>query len=287
TAPEADETLWCGPTGNVGRDFGSKTAAALIRDRAASITTPEAAADLRRILNLEPTNVAPSLVIKSKTRYATCDVWAVEVNSARSVWLPAWLFLPRAEWKKLLLILEPAGRNSQWHEEGLYPQLAAAGTAVCAADVRGIGDLQPAFGPGAAAYTREHQTEENYAWASLILGRPLLSQRVTDIIAIVGALASSYPRATVMLAARDKLTGPALCAAAVEPRIRKLYLVTHLVSWRSVAESERGSTPLANFAPDLLRHTDLPQIARSIAPRSLVIAGQEETAWNFDTLSRL
>jgi len=36
--------------------------------------------------------------------------------------------------------------------------------------------------------------------------------------------------------------------------------------------------------PDVLRHTDLPQIARSIAPRTLI---REEAAWDFDALSRL
>ena len=30
---------------------------------------------------------------------------------------------------------------------------------------------------GAARYARSHAEEENYAWASLILGRPLLGQR--------------------------------------------------------------------------------------------------------------
>ena len=63
------------------------------------------------------------------------------------------------------------------------------------------------------------------------------------------------------------MTVPALCAAALEPRIAKLYLSHPLASWRSLAETETYSHPLANFVPDVLRATDLPQIARSIAPR--------------------
>jgi len=297
TSPELEETLWCGRTGNVVRDFGSRPVTALIRERAQSIRTPEAPADLKRLLNVQTTAETPSLLTKGKTRYGTCDISAVEVNSAPGIWLPAWVFLPRANWSKLLLILDPGGRNSQWHEDELYPRLAGAGLAVCAADIRGIGDLQPGFSPGAASYTREHQSEENYAWASLILGHSLLGQRVADILAMVQALASAYPRSEIVIAARDRMTVPALCATALESRVARVYLARHLVSWRSIAESEQYSQPLANFAVDILRHTDLPQIAKSIAPRGVTVSGvvgpngkllrEEEPAWNFDALSRL
>jgi hypothetical protein len=126
---------------------------------------------------------------------------------------------------------------------------------------------------GAPGYAIEHQNEENYAWASLILGRSLLGQRATDTIVLVQALADRYPRAEIVLAARDRLTVPALCAAVLESRISKVYLYRHLVSWRSIVETEEYSHPLANFVPDVLRTTDLPQIAKSIEPRVVVVAG--------------
>jgi len=295
TAPETEETLWCGRTGNVVRDFSSKPVTALIRERAKSIHTPDAVADLKTLLAVQAP--APSLVTKGRSGYGACDISAVEVSSAPGIWLPAWLFLPKVNWNKLLLIFDPSGRNTQWHEGELYPQLAESGIAVCAADVRGIGDLQPGFSAGAASYTREHQSEENYAWASLILGHSLLGQRVTDILALVQAFASAYPRAQIVVAARDRMTVPALCATALEPRVTRVYLARHLVSWRSIAESDQYSQPLANFAVDALRHTDLPQIAKSIAPRSVIVSGavgadgkllrEEAPAWNFDALSRL
>jgi hypothetical protein len=230
----------------------------------------------------------------------------VELNSAPKVWVPAWLFLPKRPWTRLLLILEPGGRNARWREDDLYPRLAGSGLAVCAADVRGVGDLEPQFSSGAAGYARDHQNEENYAWASLILGRSLLGQRTTDIAALAAALAQAYPEAVLTIAARDKMTVPALCAAVFEPRISKLYLVRHLASWRNLAESETYTQPLANFVPDVLRFTDLPQIARSIAPRPVIVAGpvnasgeplpraqapyadfREDAAWSFSALSQL
>lgn len=306
TSPEKDEALWCGATGNTVRDFGGKTPFALTRERARGMRTPEGPTDLRALAGMDSPGATGRLEVRGTTKYRTSDVLAVEVNTAKRVWAPAWLFLPKHAWTRLLLIIEPNGRNGAWHEDELYDQLAGAGIAVCAADVRGVGDLEAQFGPGAAGYTRSHQTEENYAWASLILGRSLLGQRVTDIVALVQALAQAYPQAAIALAARDKMTVPALVAAALEPRIGTTYLTRHLVSWRSVTELEDYSCPLASLAPNPLGTTDLPEIARSIAPRAVIVAGgvdgagrllprggapyadyREQPAWDFAALSRL
>ena len=82
--------------------------------------------------------------------------------------------------------------------------------------------------------------------------------------------------------ARDKMTVPALCAAALEPRIAKLYLVRHLESWRSIAETENYTCPLANLVPDALRVTDIPEIASmgpDSRPRRRCSARNPATPW--------
>jgi hypothetical protein len=305
TNPEPARTLWCGKTGNTVRDFRGKTPFVLLRERAASIATPTRPPDLRALLEMDPPGAPPRLQVLGATRYRACAIQAVEVQTAERVWAPAWLFLPKDPWTRLLLLLEPNGRNGRWHEDELYAELAGTGIAVCAADLRGVGDLAPQFSPGAAGYASEHQDEENYAWAGLILGRSLLGQRVTDILAFTAALAQAYPAASIAAAARDKMTVPALCAAALEPRIARLYLARHLVSWRSLVATEEYTCPLTNFVPNILTATDLPEIARSIAPRPVIVAGaldasgrllrqsdvpydhyREAPAWDFNALSQ-
>jgi cephalosporin-C deacetylase-like acetyl esterase len=278
TTPETEQTLWCGATGNTVRDFGAKTPFALTKARADGITTPERVPDLRAMLAVE--TPAAKLDVRGTTRYAACDIQAVEVNSAREVWCPAWLFLPRRPWTRLVIVLEPNGRNGRWREGDLYDQIASAGVAVCAADLRGVGDLEPQYSAGSVGYERSHQSEEDYAWAGMMLGRPLVGQRVTDVLAFVQALAAVYPQAKIAVAAREKMTVPALCAAAIEPRIASAYLCRGLRSWRSLVESDTYSHTLANFVPDVLRKTDLPQIARSLGSR--VVTGD---AWDAATIS--
>ncbi len=278
TAPEPDRELWCGATGNTVRDFGARTPYRLAHAAAAAIRTPEKPPDLRTLLGMVPMSSPARAEVRGRTRYADCEVAAIEVNTEANVWAPAWLFLPRRPWKRLLLAIEPSGRNARWHEDDLYAQLAASGVAVCAADIRGIGDLTPQFGPGAAGYAQEHHKEESWAWASLILGRSLVGQRTTDVLGLAQALAADYPDATITVAARGRTTIPALCAATLEPRIARLYLAEHLVSWRALLDSAMYSHPFADFIPNVLRATDLPQLARSLTPRTVVVAGAVNAA---------
>jgi hypothetical protein len=179
------------------------------------------------------------------------------------------------------VIVEPNGRNGAWHEDELYDRLATAGIAVCAPDVRGVGDLEPQFAPGSVGYTRGHANEEQYAWASLILGRSLLGQRTTDIAMHVGALAAEYPRAEILLAAREKMTVPALCAAAIETRVRRVYLARGVDSWRSATETPNYAMAMANIVPGALAVTDLPEIAKMVGK---VVTGRD---WDFETLRKL
>jgi hypothetical protein len=75
------------------------------------------------------------------------------------------------------------------------------------------------------------------------------------------------------VAASGKLTVPAIFAAALEPMIAGLYLNGGLVSFQKVIETEVYHQPFANFVPDLLKHTDLPDVVAGLAPRKVTLAG--------------
>jgi hypothetical protein len=150
---------------------------------------------------------------------------------------------------------------------------------VCAPDVRGIGDLRPEFSSGAPEYAAEHEQEENYAWASLVLGRSLLGQRVTDLLGITKAVQAYFPGVKqTLLATGGHLTVPALCAGLLNPDIGRLLLSGHLISWSDIVETEMYTAPFANFVPDVLAATDLPEIAAAMSPREIILAGTVDAA---------
>ena len=177
-------------------------------------------------------------------------------------------------------MLNAGGRNVHWQEGQVYQSLAQRGYIVCAADVRGIGDLTPEYGRGAAGYQRSHQTEEDYAWASMMLGKPLLGQRVTDILALVTAFRSddgSLGR-QIQVNANGPMTVPALFAAAIDKSIASLYLSGGLISYQNLLGTEQYRVPFSNFCPSVLNYTDLPAIAADVAPTRVILSGCVDAA---------
>lgn len=276
-SPETEQTLYVGPTGNVVRDFGSMTPLRLAQDRLRRMRPSNV--DVGKLLEIDKNRSARLMKVGSARAEDGITIDALEIESDAGVHLPVWLYIPPSSGpdKSLLLLLEPQGRTARWREGDLYHRLAAAGHTVCAFDVRGIGDLAPEVGRGNPHYTRPHSEEDSYAWASLILGRPLLAQRVIDILAVAQAM--SERRRRLVLAARDKMTIPALFAAALDPRIDKVYLARGLKSYASLLDQEEYVEPFANFLPGILAKTDLSFVSDARTNRGI--------AWDFETLSVL
>jgi cephalosporin-C deacetylase-like acetyl esterase len=280
TSPEPDATLFAAQ-GNVSK-LNSKTPFLLARDQAATILTPPVspgfAGRLKELLRLDPPATKPPRVL-GRVASRACDAEAIEIDVTPEVTVPAWVFHPHATpTTPPLILLEPGGRNANWGEDSLYQRLAAAGRLVIAPDLRALGDLRAEYPRHAFGHAASHQNEDAYAWASLMLGRPLLGQRVSDILAVVRAASLLYKSPGVHIGALSHLTVPALLAAAIEPKIASLHLSRPLVSWRSLVEQESYNHPFANFLPGILRTTDLPQIAASLAPRPVTISGLPASA---------
>jgi dienelactone hydrolase len=282
-APEREETLFAAEGGSTVRAFGGETPFSMAGKR----TVRKQPVALDRLLAVD--RPEPTSATLRKTAFRRVAIEALEIPTAPNVWVAGYLYQPRSgRSDRLTIIIDPSGR-SHWQEDALYDQLASSGHAVCALDVRGIGDLTPEYGRGAARYNGSHNTEQHYAWSSLILGKPLLGQRVTDILAAVHALRARPDLAgrPVTLAARGILTPAAQFAAALDSSIAGIYLSGGLISFRNVLETEeylgggyvRSQIDLfGSFVPSLLLHTDLPEVTASIAPRHVVLAGAIDAA---------
>lgn len=281
TRIEDDRTLWATNSGNVVRELDGETPFSLNLKNLASLGPISETPDLRSLLGVEPAPTpAPGFTVLGSRPSGKIRIEAVEVPSAPSVWVPAWLFLPPGPASKLLVIVEPFGRSVRWREDDLYQQLARAGIAVCAPDLRWLGDLRPRYSEGARNHASWHQDEEAWSWGSLMLGRPLLGQRVSDLLAVLSALRlhEEIGGLRISLAARDHVTVPALVAAALFPGVSTLVLHSGLLSFRSIVENEDYRHPFGNFVTGILRHTDLPQVAATLRPRRLVLSGTVDGA---------
>jgi dienelactone hydrolase len=281
TVVEQDATLWVSGSGSVTRAGSggatpfSMTLAAM--PKASGTLSPES---LKTLLGAEmPPRGLAARVLK-RVPSSGCQIEALEIQSAAQVWLPAWLIRPtKVPATSVLLLLEPAGRNydHRWQEDSLYQTLATNGHIVCVPDLRGVGDLRPALERGAAAYAEDRANEESWAWASLILGRPLLGQRVTDILAVLQALRHQDAGLPLIVAARGEWTVPTQFAAALDSNFATLYLSGGLLSYRNIVETENCTHPFANFVPGILHSTDLTELP---GPKRVVLAGVVDSAGN-------
>jgi cephalosporin-C deacetylase-like acetyl esterase len=267
---EKDETLWATSSGNTVKFLHGETPFTLLKK---SVTQQ---GSFEQVLKVDrPPSTLRAAVLK-RVPAIGCDIEALEIAAVPGVWIPAWLFLPRSgeRTRPVLLLFEGSGRLAHWQEGDLYQSLAAQGFPVCVPNIRGAGDLAPEYSRGAASYAVRHEDEEHYAWASMILGKPLVGQRVTDILAVAQALRSyeTLRGRRLVIAAQGQMTVPAQFAAALDRRIDSLYLAGGLVSFRSVLETEYYTYPFTNFAPNLLTATDLPAVVRSLAPRRVTLA---------------
>jgi dienelactone hydrolase len=277
TAPEPESALYVSESGSVVRSFQGETPFTLLQKHAVR----KRPVDLAALLGVEKPGPEVRATTLATSPFRHTRVEALEFPSAPKVWVPAWLFLSEKSDPKrpLVIVLEPSGRGAPL-EGALSSRLAERGCAACAPDLRGLGDATPEFGRGAPRHGREHNSEEHYSWSALILGKPLLGQRVTDLLAVIRGL-RARPDLTgrrLMIAARGTATVPAQCAAALDRSVDVLYLAGGLSSFRSIAETENYAYPFSNFVPHWLEHTDLPDLAHSMAPTRLVLAGAVDAA---------
>ena len=280
-APETDKTLWVGPTGNVGRDFASLRPFDFVKRQAEALSRTKSQVPWAEAIGLRKPSKEVKIERLARVPSESAAIEAIEVRSGPEVWIPAWLFSsgkPDTS-RAALLVLDDRGRNAYAGEDGVYHRLARKGRHVCAADIRGIGDSRPEVGRGNPAYTIPHDSEEDFAWGSLILGDSLLAQRIEDILAAAQAMRNEPSLGGhLTVAARGRLTVPALFAFAASSSIDSLYLAGGLASYQNLLGTENYHEPLSNFAWNLFRVTDLPQLAKDAAPRRIHLAGAVDAA---------
>lgn len=278
---EPEKDLLVTPTGSLVKDLNSTTPFRIF-STAPIQPRPRPLAEILKADRPAPAVAARTL---GRANFAHSRIEALEIPTAPQVWCPAWLFQPRTDPKSktpVLIAVSLDGRG-HWREGGLWDTLATQGYTICSVDIRGIGDLRPDFGKGNPGYESAHQDENHYAWASYILGKPLVGQRVTDLLAIAAALRNrpDFAGRPIALAARGPMAVPALFTAALDEHIASVHLTGLLQSFRSILETERyaggryerndrAANNATNVAPGLLQSTDIPEILAKLGQKATV-----------------
>lgn len=148
--------------------------------------------------------------------------------------------------------------------------LVKARRQVYAVDLRGVGETAAGTGkPGTFGF------EFKESFLSLHLNRPLVGQRVNDVLSVVREVTGTDGTEVI---AYGVAVPAVLHAAALDDRVKVVTLDGGLVSWDNVVRTPVSHNQLVNAVPGALAVYDLPDLAAAVAPRRLTIRNPVDAA---------
>jgi cephalosporin-C deacetylase-like acetyl esterase len=223
----------------------------------------ERQAEIRRLLGL-PSDIPTAKLLSQKIHYLEdrLSTHKVIFETEKGILIPGLRFKHIAPKGPTVIFLPdsglpPDGKLPNW----LVEKYEKNHQEIWMFDLRGLGETAPG---GKSVYFGADYKE---AFLALHLNRPLLGQRVLDVLSLLKALNSD----NIQIVGAGT-TGPVvLHAAALNERIREVTLENSLRSWLGVVQQPISYNQLTNAVPGVLKVYDLPDLERSLAPRKSVV----------------
>jgi len=192
-------------------------------------------------------------------------------ETEQGIVIPTLHFKAEREAAYVILYIHGQGKAADAEPGGQFEKFTKNGIDVLALDLRGMGETAPGVADGKPSFFGVDSRE---VFLALHLNRPLLGQRVYDLLAVSEYLKTEqkeFPKVRTLVWAKGSAVPIALHAAALEPKIESVVTDGGVVSWSAVVRSPINYDQLTNVVPGALKVYDLPDLATLIAPRRLQI----------------
>jgi hypothetical protein len=172
---------------------------------------------------------------------------------------------------KALIYLHPSGKSAEAFVGGEMEWFVRNGFTVLAPDLIGIGEMGPGDFRGDSSI---EGVSYNVWFASMLIGRSIVGIRAGDVVRLTRLLKKTSGISEVYGFARKEMAPVLLHAAAFDSAITRIALIEPYSSYRSIVMN-RFYDPrfLYSTVPGALKAYDLPDLAASLAPRKLMLAG--------------
>ncbi len=285
---ESEADLRCTPSGQVTVSLTGETIFSLNRAESDRIKrrrqAPSTVNDLRNFQQ-EIRNQAqqlssfekPTGELKTKKfgeiKRAGYRIEKLAFESAPGIVIPALMFMPESASGKRppILYLHESGKADEAGPGGEIEELARAGAAVLAIDLRGTGETREELDRSDAFFTYFGAFESSMT--AMLVGKTLIGLRAQDIVRAVDLLASHSDVEMQSLSAYGfgEAALALLHAAALDDRIKSVVLKNMLASYESVVTEKISQRIFESIVPGVLAKYDLPDLAASLAPRRVAI----------------
>ena len=204
------------------------------------------------------------------------DRWALTTEPG--ITIPLLLFRPHALRGDTPAVVYVGADRALAARGGPMEAMARAGRVVALVEPRGTGETVPRP-PGRGGYGHgPFGDDEREAFLSLHLARPLLGQRVFDVLQALAALAAETGPRQFRLVGIGAGGPVAMHAALLSADVAEVELDGSILSWTDVATTPVTRGQLAAVVPGVLVAYDLPDLAAALAPRPLTLRAPADPA---------
>jgi pimeloyl-ACP methyl ester carboxylesterase len=194
--------------------------------------------------------------------------------------IPCLLFKPDNEGKRYLIYLHPSGKSREASAGGEIERFVKNGYTVIAPDLPGTGELQPDNFRGDAYFDG---VSHNIWYASMLIGRSITGVQAGDVARLILLLKKRNREAIITGFARGAMAPVLLHTAAFTKSFSSVILVDPFCSYRSIVMNRfYNHSYIQSAVPGALKSYDLPDLAASIAPARLIIAGIKDGSGKTD-----
>jgi cephalosporin-C deacetylase-like acetyl esterase len=180
--------------------------------------------------------------------------------------LPFILIRPSSPAKKVLIFLHDNGKKFLLDSTAAIQSYLQKGYTVLLPDLRGTGETtdNPAFNQE-KFYNKEYRN----VISSLHLGKPLMGQRVTDLLLLADYLQtdSVLRNSSITVKASGMTALVAMHAAAVDDRIRYLQADSYLTSFTEIIQEPLRKNWYGYVIPGVLHYYDISDLHRIVDKR--------------------
>ena len=229
-------------------------------------------AEIRRLIGSAPRREAPTVKTAGTIKREGYRIEKLIIQRPGDVPTPALLFVPKGGGAKrpATVYVDGRGKSRDAAPGGAIEKLVRSGRIVLSIDVRGFGETADRGSNG--KYLNVSHRVANLA---MHVGRPLLGQRVDDLLTAADVLAARDDVSTIDLVAVGRAGPVALHAAALDDRFTAVTVRQSIASWvDDVVARPLTRDLLGHVVPGALLTYDLPDLTRAIAPRKVTVAGK-------------
>jgi cephalosporin-C deacetylase-like acetyl esterase len=277
------EELRCTFTGQISTSLGGESVFTLNHKRLERLKANrrmppgELARKVQELIRYEPPNTTLEVRTYGTVSRSGYHIEKLTYESESGILIPSLLFVPDGgdDKKPAVVIVSGEGKKASALEA---EQLVTSGMIMLSIDARGFGETRVNTGVNSEQFDH-YFGDFRDAMTALLVGKTMVGMRVLDITRAVDLLSArrDVDRDKIYVCGKKGGSVPALYAAVLDHRIRKVVLEGMLSSYGSVVENRIHRQMLESVVPGALKFYDLPDLVASLAPRMVSIVSATDS----------